>query len=91
MAELQEVGKERAQLEQRILESIADKATMLAAVNRLEMVFVKREPAPEEKFFLRRDVWRFELKVPEHVGAVIFPGKAARDLTDELIKEMNRL
>ena len=91
LAELQEVGKERAQLEQRILESIADKATMLAAVNRLEMVFVKREPAPEEKFSLRREVWRFELKPPERVGAVLFPGKAAHDLTDELIKEINRL
>lgn len=91
LAQLQEVGKERSQLEQQILESIVDKATMLAAANRLEMVFVKREPAPEEKFSLRRDVWRFDLKPPERVGAVIFPGKAARDLTDELIKEMNRL
>lgn len=91
LAELQAVGNERSQLEQRILESIADKATMLAAANRLEMLFVKRSPAPEEKFSLRRDVWRFDLKPPEHVGAVLFPGKAARDLTDELIKEMNRL
>lgn len=90
LTELQTVGTERAQLEQRVLDSIVDKATMLAAANRLEMILVKREPAPEEKFFLRRNVWHFELKPPERVGAIIFTGKKAHDLTDDLIKEMNR-
>lgn len=88
--ELNEVGRERAELEQKIFDAITDKATMLAAVNRLEMVLIKRKPAFDEKFSLRRVEWNFDLKPPERVGAVLFPGKDARDLTDDLIKEMNR-
>ena len=64
---------------------------MLAAVYRLEMVFVKRSPDEDAKFLSRYIKWNFELKPPEKVGAVIFPGKEVRDLTDDLIKEMNRL
>ena len=90
LTELNEVGRERAELEKKILDSIVDKATMLAAVHRLEMVFVKRRP-DELKILRRRIEWNFELKQPEKVGAVIFPGKDAKDLTDDLIKEMNRL
>jgi len=91
LTELQTVGRERAQLEQAILDSIADKATMLAAVNRLEMVLVKREPVSDEKFSLRRTKWNFDLQSPQRAGALVLPGKDARDLTDALIKEMNRL
>ena len=90
LSELNEVGRERAELEKKILDSITDKAIMLAAAHRLEMVFVKRKPAQEEKY-LRGVEWNFELKPPERVGAVLYPGKNIRDLTDELIKEMNRL
>ena len=90
LTELNEVGRERAELEKKILDSIVDKATMLAAVHRLEMVFVKRRP-DELKILRRRIEWNFELKQPEKVGAVVFPGKDAKDLTDDLIKEMNRL
>ncbi len=90
LSELNEVSRERAALEKKIFDSIVDKATMLAAVNRLDMVFVKRSPI-EEKFSLHRIDWNLELKPPERVGAVIFSGKNARDLTDDLIKEMNRL
>ncbi len=86
LSELNDVGRERSELEKKILDSITDKASMLAAVHRLEIIFVKRSPEPAKK--LKRN---FELKPPEKVGAVIFPGKKARDLTDELIKEMNRL
>ena len=88
--ELQAVSKERSQLEKEILNSIVDKATMLAAINRLEMVFVKRKPALNEKFSLYRQARTFDFKPPERVGAVVFPGKDSRDLTDDLIKEMNR-
>ena len=90
LTELNEVGRERAELEKKILDSIVDKATMLAAVHRLEMVFVKRRP-DELKILRQRIEWNFELKQPEKVGAVIFPGKDAKDLTDDLIKEMNRI
>lgn len=90
LSELQEVGRERAELEKKILDSIVDKATMLAAVYRLEMIFVKRSP-DDESFSLRRTNWNFELKPPERVGAVLFAGNKARDLTDDLIKEMKRL
>ena len=91
LTELQEVSRERLQLEKKILDSITDKATMLAALNRLETVLVKREPAFKEKFSLRREAWNFDLKPPERVGAVLFAGNKARDLTDDLIKEMKRL
>ena len=89
--QLTDIGRERSELEKKILDSIADKASMLAAVNRLEMVLVKRTPSLSEKYPLRHFEWNFKLKEPARVGAVIFPGKDTRDLTDELIKEMNRL
>ena len=92
LTELNEVGRERAELEKKILNAIVDKATMLAAVYRLEMVFVKRNPDDNyDKILPRHIEWNFELKPPEKTGAVIFPGKEARDLTNDLIKEMNRL
>ena len=90
LTELNEVSRQRAELENKILDSIVDKATMLAAVNRLEMVFVKCKP-DEIKLSKRRVEWTFELKPPAHVGAVVIAGKDAKDLTDDLIKEMNRL
>lgn len=89
--ELQTVGRERAALEKKILDSIVDKATMLAAVNRLEMVLVKRKPEISERVLPRSLERNFELKPPERVGAAVFPGKDAKDLTDDLIKEMKRL
>ena len=91
LTQLQEVSNERAELERKILDSISDKAIMLAAVNRLEMVLVSRKSAQDEKFSLRPIVWNFELKSPKHTGAVIIAGKDARDLTEELIKEIKRL
>lgn len=90
LAELQEVGEERAELEKKILNSIVDKATMLAAVNHLEMLFVKHESIPGDKVLRRGVKWNFEFKSPEGVGAIIIPGKNCKDLTDDLIKEMNR-
>lgn len=89
--ELNDVGRERAALEKKIFDSIIDKATMLASVNHLEMVLVKRKPDVDDKVLPRHIDWNFELKPPEGVGAILFPGKNARDLTDDLIKEMNRL
>ena len=88
--ELQTVGKERAALEEKILMSIVDKATMLAAFNHLEMVLVKRESFPSDKVLSRGVEKNFEFKSPEHVGAIIIAGKNSKDLTDDLIKEMNR-
>ena len=44
LTELTDVSRERSELEKKILDSITDKATMLAAVYRLEMLFVKRSP-----------------------------------------------
>lgn len=89
--ELQAVGRERATLEKKILTSIVDKATMLAAVNHLEMVLVKRKPEISDRILSRGLDKNFELQPPERVGAAIFPGKDAKDLTDDLIKEMHRL
>ncbi|MBQ7493356.1 MAG: hypothetical protein IJT47_02885 [Selenomonadaceae bacterium] len=91
LTELNEVSRERAELEKKILNSITDKATMLAAVYRLEMVFIKRSLDNYDKILPQRIEWNFELKPPEKSGAVLFTGSKARDLTDDLIKEMNRL
>ncbi len=91
LTELQAVSSERAELEKKILDSIVDKATMLAAVNRLEMVFVKHESVPSDKVLSRGVEKNFELQQPEGVGAVIIAGKNCKDLTEDLIKEMNRL
>ncbi|MBR3497895.1 MAG: hypothetical protein IKO05_02755 [Selenomonadaceae bacterium] len=91
LSELTEVGRERAEVEKKIFDSITDKAAMLAAVYRLEMILVRRAPDDYDKILSRHIVWNFELKSPERVGAVLVPGKNARDLTDDLIKEMNRL
>ena len=63
---------------------------MLAAINRLEMVFVKRKPELNEKFSLYRQARTFDFKPPEGVGAIAIAGKNCRDLTDDLIKEMER-
>lgn len=90
LAELQEIGRERSELEKKILDSIVDKATMLAAVARLEMVFVKRTPDISDKILSYGLEKNFELKPPESVGAAVFPGKDARDLTDDVIKEIKR-
>ena len=89
--ELTTVGKERAELEKQILASIVDKTTMLAAVSRLDMVFVKRSPIISDEILSRGIDKNFELKPPEGVGAVVLPGKDVRDLTNDVIKEMNRL
>lgn len=91
LEELNDVGNRRAELEKKILDSIVDKTTMLAAVTRLNMVFVKRSPVPSDKVLRRGTLQNFELKPPESVGAVVFPGKDVRDLTDDVIKEMKRL
>ena len=91
LAELQEVGKERAKLEKEILNSIVDKATMLAAVNHLEMVFVKHDSVPSDKVLRRGVEKNFELREPERVGTIIIAGKNCKDLTDDLIREMKRL
>ena len=87
---VRQVGDERAALERKVLDSIVDKAMMVASLHRLELLLVKRMPFDDEKFLLRRPRKTFELKAPEHTGAVIFETKNTRDLTDELIQEMNR-
>ncbi len=90
LSAVQQVGNERAELEQKILNSIVDKATMLASVHKLELLLVKRAPFDDEKFWLKRPRKTFELKAPEHTGAVVFPTKKTLDLTNELIKEIQR-
>lgn len=89
--ELNEVGRERAELEKKILDSIVDKAAMLAVVSRVNIIFVKRAPVLSDKILSYGLEKNFELKAPEGVGVAVFPGKDARDLTNDVIKEMNRL
>ena len=91
LSDLQKVSRERAELEKKILDSISDKAAMLAAVNRLEMILVKHESKPSDKVLRRGIKWNFDFKEPAHTGATIILGKNSKDLTNDLIKEMNRL
>ncbi len=91
LTDLQKVSRDRAELEKKILDSIADKAAMLAAVNRLEMILVKHESKPSDKVLRRGVKWNFDFKETDHTGATIIMGKKSKDLTDDLIKEMKRL
>ena len=85
--ELTETSNLRAELENKILNSIVDEAGKLGALNRLEMVFVKREsPYFEEKFFYGNTNFNLEQKK----STKIIAGKGAKDLTKDLLKALRR-
>lgn len=88
LAELTEVTKERTELENKILDSIAEETGKLGALYRLEAVFIKRESQPREKIFNFGGEMKFKLPEKKLIGAMIYPGKNTSDLTQDLIKEL---
>ena len=82
--ELTEVTKARVELENKILDSIVDEAGKLGAMLRLEAVFIKNNSAAEN--FFDEDDFDFTLK--KSPGAIIYPGKDTRNLTNDIIKAM---
>jgi len=87
LQELKEVTKEREDLEDKILASIVDETGKLAAISKLEMVFVKREVNPERLSGFS-DL-NFDFLQKKSSGAKIYIGKGATDLTKDLIKAMD--
>ncbi len=88
LAELTETSKARAELEDKILSAIVDEAGRLGATYKLQMVFVRRAFSfDDSKFFYNTDM-NFKLDAPKSPGAVIFFGKDARNLTQDLIKAL---
>lgn len=88
LAELTEVEKERTELENKILESIAEETGKLGAMYRLEAVLIKRDSQPREKIFNLSEKMQFKLREKKSLGAAIYPGKDTPDLTQDLIKEL---
>ncbi len=87
--ELTETSNARAELEDKILNSIVDEAGKLGALYRLEMVFIKRENSyAEEKFF--NNATNFKLEQNKSYGAIIIAGKDTKDLTKDLLRALRR-
>ncbi len=85
--ELEETSNARAELEDKILNSIVDEAGKLGALNKLEMIFVKRESSYfEEKLFYGN----MDIKFEQKRNAKIIAGKGAKDLTKDLLKALRR-
>ena len=85
--ELEETSNARAELEDKILNSIVDEAGKLGALNKLEMIFVKRESSYfEEKLFYGN----MDIKFEQKRNAKIIAGKGAKDLTRDLLKALRR-
>lgn len=85
--ELAQVTKERSDLEEKILRLIEESAGKLGAIYRLEMIFVKRNPDDSEKI-LSGGTKNFKLNDKKSLGALIYPGKDTKNLTNDLIKEL---
>ena len=96
MEELQETVRVRTELENKITDEIGDELSKLAYIHKLKLVLVSREMEDSEKFlpFEFDEGVNFssameKLKSPVN-GAVILSSSNAVDLTDELIREMER-
>ena len=84
LEELTEVTKNRAELENKIFDSIVDEVGKIAAMLRLETVFIKSQTVEEKNFGENN----FDFKQKKSRGAMIYLGKDAQDLTKDLIKAM---
>ena len=88
LAELTETSKARAELEDKILGAIVDETGRLGANYKLQMVFVKRAFTLDDSKFFYNPEMNFKLDAPKSPGAIIFFGKDARDLTQDLLKAL---
>ena len=86
MSELQEVSAERKQLEDKMLDSISDIATKLAVIHKLNLVLVNKK---WEKFNLLGEYTTSFENDTQKVN-IIFSSSNTVDLTEELVKELQR-
>ena len=84
--EIFQTQKERTQLEDKILESIANEVGKLGALYKVEMVFIKREPSYAEEKLLENVEMIFSLNAPKVPGVMIYEGVDTKDLTQDLLK-----
>ena len=87
-AELQEVEKQRNELENKILDSITEEIGKLGAIYKVEMIFVKDTQTFDKKFFTPLSEMNFDFKQKKNFGGVVYFNKNVTDLTKDLIKEM---
>ena len=86
MSELQEVSSERKQLEEQMLDSVSDIATKLAVIHKLNLVLVNKK---WENFNIFGEyAASFTNDIQD--TTTIFASSKTIDLTDELIKELQR-
>lgn len=94
MTEFQKVTKKRMELEEKIMDSMSDVAAKLAVINKLALVLAVKEVSMNKYFSLPSD-----LSTPFDVDStllatekepLIIPSTGAVDLTDKLVKELQR-
>ena len=96
LEEIQEVSKKREELENKILDSIVENVGKLATIYKLEAVFVKAErenSIKNEELKIKNDNANLILNSKFLIsnskgGGVIYFNKNAKDITKDLIKEM---
>ena len=94
--ELNQVRREYDELETKLIDEISDNVAKLAVIHKLKLVFAKRDLNENEQllpFDLDNDTSISLLFVQDkfrNSGAAILADGEAIDLTDELIKEMDR-
>ena len=94
MAELQSVTKERAELEEKMMDSMSDLAAKLAVINKLALVLAVKDVSMNKYISLPSDLSSTFI-VDNTVFAadkepLIIPSTGAVDLTDKLVKELQR-
>ena len=87
--ELSQTMKERAKLEDEIIDSITNEAGKLGALYKLQMVLIKRETFNAEESLLKNAQMLFNIKTPKSPGAIIFDGNDTKDLTKDLLKTIH--
>ena len=87
--ELQEVTKERSELEDKMLDSIGDLAAKLAVIHKLKMILAVRDvDLINEELFPTTQSTAFEVNLTSTIEPMVIPSTDTVDLTDELIKEL---
>ena len=87
--EFLQTTKDRAKLEDEIIDSITNEAGKLGALYKLQMVFVKRVPFYAEEKLSESAEMIFRLTTPKSPGAIIFDGNDTKDLTKDLLKTIH--
>ena len=87
--ELLTTTKDRAKLEDEIIDSITNEAGKLGAMYKLQMVLIKSEPLYAEEKLSKNAEMVFRFSTPKSPGALIFEGTDTKDLTKDLLKTIH--